>query len=282
MFGKGRAEAITDSDISRLANELACHPADLEAIAEVESNGFGWFKDGRIKILFEKHWFYKSVSGAKRDQAFAAALARKEWISPKNGGYKDQSNADARYRLLAKAVAIDEEAAFRSVSIGKFQIMGFNHQICGYATAKAMWAAFVDSEVAQLRAFAQFLKRKGLVPAIRSRDFDQIEEIYNGGGLNGAYAKKMREASDKLRAGKWKGWQPAPERSAAPPPEPAKPAPEYIPVPEPRKTETPPVRSPETKQPSRMSGLIAAALLAIAAAWAWLTSLPCNVLGFWC
>lgn len=245
-LGKGRAEAVNDSDISKLANELGCHPADLEAIAKVESGGFGWFADGRIKILFEKHWFYKFLSGAKQTRAVSEGLARKAWVSPANGGYKDQSNAAACYRLLEKAIAIDEEAAFKSVSIGTFQIMGFNHQLCGFPSAKAMWIAFVDSEAAQLRAFANFLKGKGLVSALKARDFAKVEQVYNGGGLNGTYAKRMRTEADKLRAGKWKGWQPrpvtapvsdtapqvtAPKPSAPKVSEPKKPGPSTTPAP---------------------------------------------------
>ena len=69
QLGKGRAAAITDAEMAALADELGCHPADLEAIAKVESSGFGWFKGGRIKILFEKHWFYKFLTGAARSNA---------------------------------------------------------------------------------------------------------------------------------------------------------------------------------------------------------------------
>lgn len=263
MLGKGRAEAITDADMSALAAEIGCHPADLEAIAIVESNGFGWFKDGRLKILFEKHWFYKLVDPAKRNAAVKAGLARKSWISPAKGGYKDQSNADARYRLLAKAMAMDEEAALKSISMGRFQIMGFNHGLCGFISAKQMWTAFLDSEKRQLRAFATFLQKKGLYPALIARDFNKIETVYNGGGLNGAYARKMRAEADKLRAGKWKGWTPAKEA----PPAPAKPAP-----------------APAQPKPdaARGKGVIAAIIAALIGAAAFIANLPCQWFGIFC
>lgn len=208
MLGKGKAAAATDADLARLADSLQVHPADLEAIAQVESAGFGWFPDGRIKILFEKHWFYKFLPDAARTNAMKSGLARKSWISPKNGGYKDQATAGERYKLLERAIKIDREAAFKSVSVGTFQIMGFNHGICGHQTAEGMFNAFCEGELYQLSALAGFLTAKGLLPAIRARDFAKVEAIYNGGGLNGTYAKKMREASDKLRAGKWKGYRP--------------------------------------------------------------------------
>lgn len=206
-LGKGKAAAITDADMAKLADDLQCHPADIEAIAQVESAGFGWFADGRMKILFEKHWFYKLIPDEKRTNAMKSGLARKNWISPANGGYKDQDKPDDRYKLLERAIKVDREAAFRSISMGKFQIMGFNHAICGHQTAEGMFNAFCESEVYQLSAFAGFLNTKGLVPAIRARDFGRVEDVYNGGGQNGAYARNMRAASDKLRAGKWKDYR---------------------------------------------------------------------------
>lgn len=280
-LGKGRAEAITDAYLVMLAAKIGCHPADLEAISIVESNGFGWFKDGRIKILFEKHWFYKNLTDTKlRDAAVKAGLARKAFIKPSDGGYKDQSNADARYRLLLRAIALDEEAAFRSISMGKFQIMGFNYALCGFSSAKEMWEKFIDSERSQIQAFATFLEKKGLFPALRSRDFAKIETVYNGGGLNGAYARKMKAESDRLRTEKWKDWSPqrVPDEPPAPvvkldPPQPSpapvtpSPAAEDEPTPVP-----PPIPGrPPVRGRGIFSFLAAAIIAAIAAAAALFT-----------
>lgn len=204
VLGKGRAQAITDTNISDLAFRWKVHPAALDAISKVESSGFGWFKDGRIKILFEKHWFYKNLSGAQRAEAVKKGLARKKWISPKRGGYKEQATASQRYNILAAAIKINKEAALQSISMGRYQIMGFNAALCGFDSAIHMWNAFLDSEAHQLRAFANFLVRKKLVKAIQRLDFETVEEVYNGGGLNGVYAAKMRKYyKDGLR-GKWK------------------------------------------------------------------------------
>lgn len=208
MLGKGRAAAITDAEMAALADDLGCHPADLEAIAQVESSGFGWFRDGRIKILFEKHKFYKYVSDEHRNLAVRRGLARRQWISPRKGGYRDQATPDQRYNLLNEAIGLDKEAAYKSISIGRFQIMGFNYEVCGFNSAEAMFEAFVESEGNQLRAFGNFLRGNHLVGALRHRNFNTIEEGYNGGGLNGAYARKMKTEAARLRAGKWKDYQP--------------------------------------------------------------------------
>lgn len=220
MFGTGRAEAITDDDFAELAREIGCHPADLEAIANVESSGFGWFTDGRIKILFEKHVFYKYLpDDAKRARAVNEGLARRHWIGPKKGGYREQHNAQSRYSILTRARGIDDTAAMMSISMGRFQIMGFNWAMCGFDSVHDMWTQFLDSEANQLRGFASYLRKRGLYPALRLRDFDAIEQGYNGGGLGGAYARKMCKESDRLRKGKWKSWRgfDLPDASAPPP-----------------------------------------------------------------
>jgi len=207
-LGKGRAEAITDDDFAVLADSLGAHPAVLEAIANVESQGFGWFSDGRMKILFEKHWFFKLASADVLEQALREGLARAKWISPGKGGYREQRSSGQRYDILASAIDLDEEAAYRSISMGRFQIMGFNYTACGYQSAREMFDSFVDSEVNQLGAFAAYLEHAKLLSALKSRDFATIEKRYNGGGLNGEYARRMKVEYDKLRGAKWLGYVP--------------------------------------------------------------------------
>lgn len=208
MLGKGRAEAISPAHMAALADEINCHPADLEAIAKVESGGFGWDKKGRIKILFEKHWFYKFLTGDKRRKAVSRDLARRKWISPKRGGYREQNTSDRKYRILEQAMQMDENAALQSISMGTYQIMGFNYRKAGFRTVHDMWDKFRDSEVHQLQGFRNVLIAFGLKQALRDGDFDAVETAYNGGGLNGVYARRMRTAARNLRKGKWKNYRP--------------------------------------------------------------------------
>ncbi|MET3892767.1 hypothetical protein ABIE41_003843 [Bosea sp. OAE506] len=208
MLGQGRAAAISNDDMAALARELGCHPATLEAIAEVESNGFGWFDDGRIKILPEPHKFDDYLPANRRAEALRLGLATRSFEATKaSGHYKRMTNGPGpRYAFLARLIAFDENAAFNAISIGRFQIMGFNHDVCGYRTAKAMFDAFVDSEANQLRAFGRFLVSKGLKDELAREDFATIETLYNGGGLNGVYAARMRAEAVKLKRGKWAKW----------------------------------------------------------------------------
>lgn len=218
MLGQGAAVAITAKDIEELAIAEGWHPAVIEAIAQVESQGFGWFPDGRMKILNEHHWFYKLVRKDRRAEAVRQGVARKNWISPKRGGYKDQIGADARYAQLEKKMKLDRSAAIQSISMGRFQIMGFNWKKCGFASPEDMWEKFLASEVWQLMAFKNFIVNSGLRRAVEQKDFQKVEEVYNGGGLNGVYARKMTEAYQKLINGKWKGWYPTRSEARAPQP----------------------------------------------------------------
>lgn len=208
MLGQGRAAAISNDDMAALARELGCHPATLEAIAEVESNGFGWFDDGRIKILPEPHKFDDYLPASRKGLAHRLGLATASYAATKaSGHYKRMTNGPGpRYAFLARMIELDENAAFNAISVGRFQIMGFNHAVCGYPTAKAMFEAFVDSEANQLRAFGRFLVDKRLKPALAAENFDLVEERYNGGGLNGVYATRMRAEAARLKRGKWAKW----------------------------------------------------------------------------
>lgn len=245
MLGQGRAAAITDNDMAALARDLGCHPATLESIAKVESAGFGWFDDGRIKILPEPHKFDDYLPTSRRAEARRLGLATTSYSATKASGHYKRMTAKAgpRYEFLARMIAFDERAAYMAISVGTYQIMGFNHEACGYPTAKAMFEAFVESEANQLRAFGRFLSDKGLRGALAREDFDEVELKYNGGGLGGAYAKRMRAEAAALRRGKWSKWPSDwPGKNTKPseaPLAPAKAPPQPMPVPAPQPAPAP-------------------------------------------
>ncbi len=200
MLGKGRAEKLPNGAIESLAYKFQVDPADLQAIANVESGSSAWFSDGRIKILYERHIFHKYLPASKRAMAIRQGLALK-----RRGGrrqYADQKTADSRYGLLERAARIDRNAAFMAVSSGRFQIMEFNAKTCGHANAEAMFHAFVDSEFEQFKAFAAFLDKNKLIPAIRDRDFGRVARVYNG-DKTGKYVRKMELEASKLRGRSW-------------------------------------------------------------------------------
>ena len=148
VFGTGPAEKLGKWDIARICVEHDWHPAVLGAIAKAESGGFGWFKDGRIKMLPEPHIFLRQLPKEKRSEARRLGLANTASFKATraSGHYRRMKGAAPRFDLFEKWRAFDEEAAFASCSWGTYQIMGFNHKICGYPTAMAMVLDFLNGK----------------------------------------------------------------------------------------------------------------------------------------
>lgn len=210
LFGTGPAKALEKWDLPRVCVRHGWHPAALDAIKRAESGGFGWFRDGRIKMLPEPHWFLRKLSKSDRSRAIRTRVATTTSFAKTkaSGHYRRMKGASPRYALFEKWRAIDEEAAFQACSWGTYQIMGFNHKICGYPTAKAMVEDFLNGEKAQLEAFVRFLLAKGLKEPIRKLDFRRVALKYNGSGQVTHYSRIIRNWYNKLLRGTWKNWDP--------------------------------------------------------------------------
>lgn len=188
MNFKGKAKRIDDIDLPMVGAEIGVGEDEVHAILDVESAGTGFDKQGRPKMLFEPHIFWRELGvGAKRDRAAKEGLAYPRW---KPGAYPKDS-----YPRLAKAMAIDPDAALRSASWGLGQIMGFNHIKAGYPTALAMVQAFLDDEENHLRAMIRFIQNSGLADELRRHDWAGFARGYNGAGFaKNGYDRKLRDA----------------------------------------------------------------------------------------
>lgn len=213
-LGVGKRELMTAKDIEAVALNLGCHPAAVEAITMVESAGSGYFSKSedalmRIKILPEPHAFEDYMPKAKVSQARTNGLAYANYAATRaSGHYKRMGPASSRYNFFQRMISYDSIAAYMSISSGSFQIMGFNAEACGYKDAQVMFEDFCDSEQKQLAAFVAFLVKKGLADDMRSENYHEIERVYNGGGLGGAYATRMQTFATRLKAKQWANWAP--------------------------------------------------------------------------
>ena len=61
------SKLLEEHDYETVAHLLDCDVAAVKAVAEVESAGEGFLQDGRTKILFEGHVFYKYTKGKYKD-----------------------------------------------------------------------------------------------------------------------------------------------------------------------------------------------------------------------
>ncbi|MEO6954799.1 MAG: N-acetylmuramidase domain-containing protein [Polyangia bacterium] len=152
--------------------QLGIEPAIAAAIVLVESSGSG-ILDGRTVIRFEPRIFRQLSKHVVSDS---------------------HANQDAEYAALAHAVKLDEDAAYRSISMGAGQIMGFNAESLDYANAKAMLTAFASDEGEQVSAMLQFIANNPrLVTAARDKKWTAFARIYNGPKQRG-YDKKLSHA----------------------------------------------------------------------------------------
>lgn len=188
MNFKGKAKRLDDIDLPMIGRLIGVGEDEIHAILEVEAAGSGFDRQGRPKMLFEPHVFWRELGpGAKRDRAAAEGLAYPRW---KPGAYPKDS-----YPRLLKAMAIDQEAALRSASWGLGQLMGFNAGAAGYPNAQLMVAHFIDDEEYHLAAMIRFIKDKGLDDELRRHDWKGFARGYNGPGFaKNGYDRKIAAA----------------------------------------------------------------------------------------
>ena len=200
---------LRDIDFVRAAEALRCEVAQIRAVDEVESGG-GWFEDVRAdildldgpggfldgpelpKILFEAHQFSKRT-GHRYDQSHPN-LSSPIWNRALYIG------GQGEWARLHRAMQLDKDAALMSASAGRYQIMGFNHVLAGFADVEAFWAAMKRSEICHLEAFVAFIQRSKIVGMLR-RVSDDAEACapfalaYNGAGYKAnAYHQRIARA----------------------------------------------------------------------------------------
>lgn len=174
------SKALTEEAIREAANNLGVDVACVKAVAEVESLGNGFNSTGMVKILFERHKFYKFIAqkyGVPKANQLAAM--HPDICSPKAGGYT--SSTATEHKRLDKAIAIDRECAMKSASWGRFQVMGFNYAAAGFANVEDFCVAMWKSEDEHLRAFVNFIKANpNMHQHLKNRNWAAFANVYNG------------------------------------------------------------------------------------------------------
>lgn len=186
-------------DFAAAAKVLGVDPLILRAVAEVESSGEGFRRDGEQppKVNFERHYFDRITDGAFRDRLLPGVhpdYAKISW--PRGGGRGPEG---LQHRKLQFASELNREAALRSCSWGTFQVMGNNWKECGCKSLQEFVNAMFESSAAHLRLFVGFIKEDPeLHQAFRDQDFPAIARIYNGPAAVDRYAPLMRDTYQEL------------------------------------------------------------------------------------
>jgi len=185
----GTATPLTAQGIEACAARLSVHPAELWTVLRVETRGCGYFADRRPVILFERHVFSRKTG--HRFDAQAPDIS-----NPHAGGY---AGGVKEYERLARALALDEQAAMESASWGLGQVMGFNATDLGYGSVEQFVTRMMVSEDEQLSALTAFIQKNGLAEPLRHHDWAAFARGYNGPGYEkNQYDKKLAEAYQHL------------------------------------------------------------------------------------
>ena len=200
------SKLLKDSDYTAAAARLKVSELAIRVFGAVEGRGVGFLKNGKPKILFERHRMYAYLR-LKKGAAFANKMAveRPNIVNKKSGGY--QGN-EAEYVRLELAKQIDVECALMSASWGQFQIMGENWKDLGYASAQDFVDQQFASESFQLEAFIRFIewktgmiddKKVKLIDALRAENWDAVFTLYNGPNYKKlGYQAKFQKEWDHL------------------------------------------------------------------------------------
>ncbi|PKO85846.1 MAG: hypothetical protein CVU18_17990 [Betaproteobacteria bacterium HGW-Betaproteobacteria-12] len=224
---------ITQEQWEEAAERIDCETEVLRAIAEVESGGRIAFwrlnkADGANipAILYERHYFSKATQNKydkdHPDISWPTGYRKKDQLGKKDTKMSDgQVDADdiysdyaSAYLRLINAYRLDPNAALKSCSWGKFQIMGDNHVLCGEKELANFVKKMCTSEAAQIGLLAEFIRNKprswknpknkvlgkeiSLWDAVKTKDWAAIAFNYNGPGYKTyGYDTKLKNAYEK-------------------------------------------------------------------------------------
>lgn len=178
-------QRLQHEDYEDAAAALGVDKATIMAVCDVETSGSGFLPSGRPKILFEGHVFWSELQKINLNpREFVAGsedILYQKWTRDHYLG------GGGEYTRLKRAMEIHEAAALKSASWGLFQIMGFNHAVCGFETVHAFVSAMYESERRHLLAFCGFVlltacNGKPLIQYLREKDWSGFARGYNGPG----------------------------------------------------------------------------------------------------
>lgn len=171
---------LTDQDFASAALATGLPIAAIKAVAKVEAPRGGFDAQGRPIILFEGQWFSHFTDGAY-DHSHPT-ISYPNWTKQ----FYTSSN-DGEMKRLDEAAQLEREAALKSASWGKFQIMGFNHVSAGFPDVQGFVNAMYAGEPEHLLAFLNYLANdrdgRGMVllkAACADGNFTPFALFYNG------------------------------------------------------------------------------------------------------
>lgn len=214
LFAQYEGGEITQAQWKKAAEDIECEVEVLKAIAKVETGGPAFWRLNHGQgayvpaILFERQYFSRLTNHQfdrkHPDVSWPVGYRLKQSLGKKDKSMHDKKvDADdiygthaSSYLRLINAYRLDEDAALKSCSWGKFQILGENHAICSARGLKSFISTMARSEAGQLEMLAGFIQRKpqawkdrknrklgkeiSLHDAVKTKNWRAIAFNYNG------------------------------------------------------------------------------------------------------
>lgn len=194
-------DKLTNEMIKNLANRLGIEPALLKAVQIVEAAGRdGFLADSRPQILFEGHIMYKEFHKKFPDRDLDYLCKRFSMVFYPKWDKSKYFGGLGEYKRLELAKEIDEECALKATSWGMFQIMGFNHNLCGCKDVFDFVHKMSESHEKQLELMYYFMNNSGCLKELKEKDWAGFAKKYNGPGYaQNAYDQKLRNAYENFK-----------------------------------------------------------------------------------
>lgn len=205
LLGLDVQKLLKHADLVKASQRLGVPVAAVYALNEVESQGSGFFENGKPAILFERHVMYARLQVARTSADDQEQLLRRandlakqapNLVNAKAGGY---IGGASEHQRLAQARQMDEQAALESASWGGFQVMGYHWKRLGYPSVQDFVTAMNRSEADQLEAFVRFIEADAtLHKALKALKWATVAKLYNGADYQrNLYDVKLERAFER-------------------------------------------------------------------------------------
>ena len=140
------------------------------AIGDVETGPLGAFDHERRPTITFNPIFFSRLTGGRFGETHPNLS-------------KFQSGSQA-WRQFAEAYALDQEAALKSTTYGKFQLIGDLYARFGFKTVGEFVRYLSQSQLNQYEALLRFARVNRALPALRQHEWAEFERRYVGSGHN--------------------------------------------------------------------------------------------------
>lgn len=194
------------ADYIRASERLGWNPWLVHALSLKETKGDPWLPDGRTRILYERHQFYRRLPDKVVRDRLAVSdrdICHSTMKSSKAANRIDRYVGGAgEYEFLRRAVAVNREVGFACASYGQFQVMGFNAKAMGYASASEFARQMQLDVNAHLESLVRFvLATPSVLQAGRKEDLTGVAVGYNGPEhAKNNYVPSLRQHIAQVRA----------------------------------------------------------------------------------